>query len=166
MKIPIASFPQWIIEQYNLNTHVYHGFIYLEMRHALWGLPQVGILANKLLRHRLLPHGYFECPNTPGSWKHKTRPIAFRLVVDNFWVKYAGKEHVDHLIACIKEKYKLTKDWTGNLYCGIKLTWDYDAWTLDISMPEYICKTLLKYKHQMPTHPQHCPYAPAPKQQG
>jgi hypothetical protein len=71
MKMPIA-FPQWIIEQYDLNKHVYHGFIYLEMRRAVWGLPQAGILANKLLHCRLLPHGYFECPNMPGLWEHKT----------------------------------------------------------------------------------------------
>jgi hypothetical protein len=33
-------------------------------------------------------------------------------------------------------------------------------------MPGYIKKLLLKYKHRMPTKPQHCPYAPAPKQYG
>ena len=27
-------------------------------------------------------------------------------------------------------------------------------------------KLLLKYKHRMPTRPQHCPYSPAPKQYG
>ncbi len=72
MKMPIASFPQWIIEQYDLEKHVYHVFIYLEMGRAVWELPQAEILANKLLRHHLLPHGYFECPNMPGLWKHKT----------------------------------------------------------------------------------------------
>jgi hypothetical protein len=92
------------------------------MCRAVWGLPQVGIL----------PHGYFECPNTPGLWKHTTRPIAFTLVVDNFDIKYVRKEHTDHLIKCIKTKYELTKDWAGNLYCGIKLDWDYDARTLDM----------------------------------
>ena len=58
----------------------------------------------------------------------------------------------------------ITKDWTGNLYCGINLKWDYVARTLDISMPGYIKKLLLKYKHRMPKRPQHCPYSPAPKQ--
>jgi hypothetical protein len=88
------------------------------------------------------------------------------LVVDNFGVKYVGKEHVDHLIRCIKEQYELTKDWTGDLYCGIKLKWDYEARMVDLSMPGYIKQLLLKYKHHMPTKPQHCPYAPAPKQYG
>jgi hypothetical protein len=104
------------------------------MRRAVWGLPQAGILANKLLRRRLLPNGYFECPNTPGLWKHEWRPISFTLVVDNFGVKYVGKEHVQHLIWCIREKYKVTEDWTGDLYCGITLKWNYKKRWLDISI--------------------------------
>jgi hypothetical protein len=162
--MPIALFLEWILKQYNLHKHVFNGFIYLEMRRAVWGLPQARILANKVLRKRLLSHGYYECTNTPSLWKHKTKPILFTLVIDDFSVKYVGKEHVDHLIWCIKQKYKLTKDWTGDLYCRIKLNWDYNARTLDILMPGYIKKLLQKYKHCMSAKPQHCPYAPAPKQ--
>jgi hypothetical protein len=120
MKIPLALFPEWIKTQYNLNTHARDGFVFLEIRRA--GLPQAGILANKLLRKRLKPHGYYECVNTLGLWRHATRPITFTLVVDDFGVKYVGKEHAEHLINCLKDKtYKLTEDWTGNLYCGISL---------------------------------------------
>ncbi len=72
-------------------------------------------------------------------------------MVDDFGVKLVGKEHVDHLIQCTKEKYDLTKDWFCNLYCGIKLNWYYTAQMLDISMPGYIKKLLQKYKHQMPS---------------
>jgi len=50
MKIKLALFPEWIKMQYNLNTHARDGFAFLEIRRAVWGLPQVGILANKLLR--------------------------------------------------------------------------------------------------------------------
>ena len=49
MKIPLALFPIWIIEQYDLNAQALNGFVYLEMRRAVWGLPQAGILANKRL---------------------------------------------------------------------------------------------------------------------
>ncbi len=52
--------------QYNLDKLALNGFVYLEMRCAVWGLPQAGILVNKLLQKRLLPHRYFKCPNTPG----------------------------------------------------------------------------------------------------
>ncbi len=98
MKMPIDLFPKWMMKQYNLMKHVLNKFIYLKMRHAVWGLPQAGILAKKLLQRHLLPHGYYKCNNTPRLWKHDTRPISFTLVVDDFCVKYFGKEHVDHLI--------------------------------------------------------------------
>ncbi len=101
MKMPLSLFPPWTREQYNLGTHAKNGFVYLEMRRAIWGLPQAGILANKLLRKQLLPHGYYKCTHTPGLWRHLTRPISFTLVVDDFRVKYVGKEHVNHLIECL-----------------------------------------------------------------
>ncbi len=91
------------------------------MRRTLWGLPRAGILANKLLCKHLSPHGYYECPNTPELWKQEMQSSAFTLVVDNFGVKYVGKEDADHLTWCMKKKYELTKDWTGNLNCGIRL---------------------------------------------
>jgi len=43
MKIPLALFPEWIKKQYNLDTQ----FVFLEIRRAVWGLPQAGILANQ-----------------------------------------------------------------------------------------------------------------------
>jgi hypothetical protein len=86
-------------------------------------------------------------------------------VVDNFGVKYVGKEHADHLISCLKKDYKLTKDWAGDLYCGISLKWDYARRWLDIAMPGYIKKQLLKYEHIM-RRIQHCPYLPEPKRYG
>jgi hypothetical protein len=87
-------------------------------------------------------------------------------VVDDFGVKYVGKEHADHLISCLKtETYKLTEDWAGDLYCGISLRWDYAKRQLDISMPGYIKKQLLKYEHIM-RRIQHCPYSPESKRYG
>ena len=122
MKILLALFPEWIKKQYNLDTNARDGFVFLEIQQAVWGLRQAGILANTLLRKRLKPHRYYECVSTPGLWRHATKPITLSLVVDNFGVKYVGKEHADHLISCLKqETYKLTKDWAGDLYCGISL---------------------------------------------
>jgi hypothetical protein len=166
MKMPLSVFPAWIMKQYNLDKHALNGFVYLRMECAVWGLPQAGILANKLLCKRLSLHGYYECINTTGLWRQEWCPITFTLVVDNFGVKYVGKEHADNLIACIKEKYKLTKDWSGDLYCGINLKWDYIKQTLEISMPGYIKCQLLKYKHALAPQPQHCPYSLEPRKYG
>ncbi len=53
----------------------------------MYGLPQVGILANKLLKQHLAKHGYYEVTHTPGLWKHISRPNSFTLVVENFGIK-------------------------------------------------------------------------------
>jgi hypothetical protein len=57
MKMPLAVFPVWIKKQYNLDEHAHNGYLYLRMERAVWGLPQVGIIANKLLQKLLAPHG-------------------------------------------------------------------------------------------------------------
>ena len=96
--------------------------MWLEIRKAIYGLPQAGILANKQLRKKLQPHGYYEVAHTPGLWRHLTRPVQFSLVLDDFGVKYVGKENAQHLINAIEaEGYKLSIDWEGAKYCGITL---------------------------------------------
>ena len=46
-------------------------------------------------------------------------------MVDDFGVKYVGKEHVLHLKQTLAENYKVTTEWDGTRYIGIKLDWDY-----------------------------------------
>jgi hypothetical protein len=93
MKMPLSVVPAWIMKQYNLDKHALNGFVYLRMECMVWGLPQAGILANNLLHKWLASHVYYECINMPGLWRHEWHPITFTLVVDNFGVKYVGKEH-------------------------------------------------------------------------
>jgi hypothetical protein len=98
------------------------------LREFIYNVP--GILANKRLRRKLAPFGYYEHTKTPGLWYHESRPISFTLVVDDFGVKYVDKADADHLTKSIRSTYTVTKDWTGDLYCGISLTWDYDGRTV------------------------------------
>ncbi len=107
-------------------------------------------VANKQLCRKLAPFGYHESANTPGLWRHESRLLTFTLIVDNFGVKFVNKFDVNHLIASIKKTYTLTEDWTGGLYCGITLEWDYVGHTVDISMPGYIKMKLQEYEHIMP----------------
>ncbi len=72
MKMLLTLFSNWIIEQYDLKTHAKDGWVHLEMRRTVWGLPQVGILENKQLQHTLAPFGHYECVNTPGLWYHES----------------------------------------------------------------------------------------------
>ena len=65
----------------------------IKIMKGMYGLPQAGVLANELFEKHLNQHGYTQSKMVPGLWKHKTRPIQFTLVVDDFGVKYRGKEH-------------------------------------------------------------------------
>ncbi len=117
----------------------------------VWGLPQAGILANKRL---------------DGSSPRLVIRIPTYFVhscLDNFGVKYVNNSNADHLIC---STYTVTEDWTGNLYCGISLAWDYQAGTIDILMPGNIKKKLQEYKHVVAKKGQTCPYTPAPKHYG
>ena len=87
MKMPLDIFPQHIKEQYDLDNMAYQGYAWLEIKKAIYGLPQAGMLANKQLQKKLPKHGYFEVNHTPGLWRHVTCPVQFSLVVDNFGVK-------------------------------------------------------------------------------
>ena len=77
----------------------------MQIEKKMYGHPQAGILAKKLLRKKLAPHGYYEMPHTPGLWKHVSRPIPFTLIVDNFGVKYVGKQYAVNLTNALKTKY-------------------------------------------------------------
>ena len=62
--------------------------------------------------------------------------------------------------------YETSKDWSGGLYCGINLNWNYDKRTLDISMPGYVEEALHKFQHSPTTKVQDCPYKLHKKQYG
>ena len=126
MKIPLTLFLQHIIDQYNLLPHIKDEYVYLEICKVIYGLPQAGILANKQLCENLEPEGYYEVVHTPGLWQHVSHPVQSSLVVDDFGVKYVGKENAEHLIKAIKKAgYEVAIVWGGSLYCRITLDWNY-----------------------------------------
>ena len=153
MKMPLDLFPIWTKEQYNLDGHAYKGFVYWEVRRAIHGL-QAGALANKQLKENLEPHGYYEVKHTPGLWKHKRRPIMFSLIVDDFGIKYVGKEHARHLLASLKQYYgKVTTDWKGKLYAGINLNWNDEERWVKANMKGYVTSPRQRFNREMTEKP-------------
>jgi hypothetical protein len=87
--------------------------------------------------------------------------------MNDFVIKYIGDKHLKHLFAALwTETYEIVEDWKGNLYCGISLSWKYNKQYVDIAMPAYVAKQLLRYEHPHPTQLQHCPYNPNPIKYG
>ena len=163
-RIPAKYIPINIMDKYNLWDMVEDGHVYISIHKGMYGLPQAGRLANDLLRKRLAPYGYYECKHTPGYWKHVTRPIKFPLVVDDFGVHYEHREDVEHLMKVLGKWYEYTTDWSGETFCGITLKWNYDEGWVELSMPGYIEKVLIRFNHSRPKRPQHSPHpCPPPR---
>ena len=148
IRVKIDDLSKEIINKYKLYAMVNKsGMVYIEVTKGMYGLPQAGLLANELLKQQLNEHGYFQSKLVPGLWKHITRPISFTLVVNNFGVKYVGKEHIDHLMTVFQEHYQVKANGTGNRYIGIYMAWDYNKGQGHLYMPGYVQKALKLFEH-------------------
>jgi hypothetical protein len=104
MRLCLDLIPNEIVQKYNLHDLVDdQGWAYVKIRMGMYGLPQAGILANKLLKQRLKAKGYYNCQHTLGLWHHVWRDIIFCLVVDDFGIKTTLHEHVLHLKTALEE---------------------------------------------------------------
>jgi len=165
MRFHIDLIPEEVIEEYNLwDRVVKDGWLYCEIRMAIYGLKESGKLANIELQKVLAERGYYPCAFSQGLYKHESRPITFSLVVDVFGVKYIRKEDADHLEQTIKNSYPMKTDWTGEYYLGMTLTWDYNKIQNDrnvcLSMPGYVRNALIQFQHTYTKNT----FAPSPYQ--
>ena len=159
MRLRSTGMPEDVIKQFNLHDKATpDGYIYCEIQKGMYGLPQAGIITQQLLEERLKKHGYRQSQTTPGLCKHDTRPISFSLVVDDFGVKYVGKEDAQHLLDTVQQYYKCSCDWEGERYCGLTIKWDYEGRKVHLSMLGYLPKALTHFKHPITSTPQDQPY--------
>jgi hypothetical protein len=161
MRLQLNIIPKEIIVAYNLREFATPGgWVYIEIRKGMYGLPQASILvlANQLLEKRLAAKGYYQCQHTPGLWQHMLQSITFCLIVDNVGVKVTNMADFEHLKMALEEHFIVAVDYECSLFCGVKLTWDYAHCHVDCSMPGYIATALKKYQHVTPTIPQNAPY--------
>ena len=86
--------------------------------------------------------------------------------MDDFGVKYVGKEHATHLKDTLEEHYEISTDWEGTKYIGITLDWDYNGRKVHLSMPGYVKKALDKFQHNKPKKAKNQPYPHKPVQYG
>ena len=76
----------------------------------LWVLCDYGRISHDTLVKHIAPYGYHSSIKNLGLWTHKNQQINFTLVVDDFGVKYLGKEHALRLKVVLEDKYKVTID--------------------------------------------------------
>ena len=67
--------------------------------------------------------------------------------MEDFGVKYVGQQNFDHLVAALKDLYEITVDREGLKFLGLTIKFDYQKRIVDISMPGYVKKALLRFQH-------------------
>ena len=151
--------PQEVFDEYPEMVIEDDGYVYFEARKGIYGLKEASLLAFKQLVKNMKPHGYEPMPYTPGLWRHVSRPTTFTLCVDDFGIKYFTKDDANHLLKAIQSNYETTVDWTGSLYCGLNLKWNYQQGYVDVSMDGYVQRSLDRFAH-VPTSSriQHAPH--------
>jgi hypothetical protein len=159
MPMKLSNLPQKFVDLYNLTKIAKdNGNLYIKVQKGMYGLPQAGMLAHRLLEQQLNEHGYQQSQVTPGLWKHALRPISFTLCINNFGVKYIGQEHADHLLQVLNMHFKCLQNWDGKKYLGMDIGWDYKQRKVHVLMLEYVPKALMQFQHKDPSMPQHQPY--------
>ena len=145
MNTKIDILPDEIIEKYNLRDIVHNKYVYFKINMGMYGIPEAGILSNKLLKKWLSKHGYYKFQFTSGLYCNLWRPIMFRFVVDDFGVKCQGIQHAKHLKEALEKYYEVAVDWEGKLFCGINLNWNYNTRHVDPFVPGYVQRKRNKY---------------------
>ena len=134
------------MDKCNIKLKANNDGIFSWVTKGMYGLPQAWWISyDALVKHR-------------EPWTHNSRTINFTLVVDDYGVKYSGKEHSLHLRSELEYKYKVPTDWEGKLYIGIALKWDYENFTVQLSMPVYVREELNSLQHKKPKIPKDFPY--------
>ena len=71
MRLKLCDIPEDVSMHYNLETKVKSdGYVYIEIRRGMYGIPQLGLLDQQLLEKRLNAEGYSQDTLVPGLWNH------------------------------------------------------------------------------------------------
>ena len=124
----------------------------------MYVLPQSARIAHDAVVKHMEPYVYHPSIKTPVLCTHNSQPINFTLVVDDFGVKYAGKDHTLHLKVTLEDKYKVATYREVKLYIGIALKWDYEKFTFQISLLGYVHAVLHYFQHKKTKQNQNSTY--------
>lgn len=98
-------------------------------------------------------HRYIQYPNTSFFFENATNKISFTLVVDDFGIKYFDAD----LLHILELKKKISIEFSGQKYVGIRLVWDYADNTVTLGMPttvpDVVARFLLKGLHNKADSP-------------
>ena len=104
MRLKLRNLPKILVQQYNIEENsTKDGYVHVYIKRGMYGILKEGIISQQLLEKWLNKKGYQQSEITLGFWTQDCRPICFSIYVDNFCVKYVGKQHAEHLNKILRE---------------------------------------------------------------
>ena len=95
MRLKLGNLPKSMVQHHNFEDNATRDvYMYVEIKGGVYGLLQAGLIAYKLLEKRLNKKVYHQSEITPFFWMHNWRLICISLCIDNFEVKYVGRQHM------------------------------------------------------------------------
>ena len=101
-----------LIDLYRLNDLVYTSksrkrMITFRLAKAMYGYPAAGLLSFKILKSALENADFYEHPIVDCLFLHKTRSIAFALIVDDMAIKFDNEDDLQFLLSTIQPHWKV-----------------------------------------------------------
>ena len=143
--IPVRDIPDETMIEFDLQQYVANDTVLFQVDGTMYGHPVAGRIANADLVAHLALHNYLQDPDIPSFFQHTNNLVSFTLVVDDFGIKYTGKDTLEDLIRVLQLKYTIKIDITGQKYVGLRLAWDYIANTVTLDMPTAIPDALARF---------------------
>ncbi len=111
----------------------------------MYSLKEAGKLSNLRLVS-LLQSFAFHQTDTPGLFRHASRPITFVLVVDDFGVKYHRPSDFAFLVSCLSTLYHVKAHPIASSFLGFSLYHHRSNRTFSVSYPEYVSTLLTRLR--------------------
>ena len=101
MRIHTDLIPDGIMTQYKLKEKAVDGYVFVCIKKGMYGLKEAAILAYNQLCTFLNKYGYYHVAGTTGMFKHRTKPTAFCVCIDDIGLKYYNQDDLQHFIKAI-----------------------------------------------------------------
>ena len=69
------------------------------------------------------------------------------------WSKIFFKDDANHLLNSPRKNYVISTDWEGCNYLGLTIDRNYSKEYVEISMPDYVKKSMDRLQHPKPKRP-------------
>jgi len=146
MRFQSSTFPQEIIDEFDLHSFVSNGEIIVSVHKCMYGHPAAGFLSHKLIVSKFQQGGFSENPLVSGLFSNgKT---TFVLIVDDLGIRVNSDSELDNIEKIITDAgWKVKIDKSGSKFLGMRLNWNYDVEdpTLEIDAPDTMPKALARF---------------------